>query len=95
MENMFSGLNIYVTDKNGNDIREGNVVKVNWTAELGITELECEAIGIVRYVRELSSFWVIFDTPYTRQVSSEGEYEATGIDIIQADEDMLISFEVL
>jgi len=91
------GIKTGVLDVNGVHIQSGDFVRVNWLAELGITELDCEADGEVRYMSDnmQAAFFIEFDKPYIRFVCEDGNYEEERIMLMQADEDMCISFEVI
>lgn len=42
----------------GRAIYESDIVKVNWLAELGITEIDCEANGVIKWDKDEAKFYV-------------------------------------
>lgn len=40
-----------IPDQNEVDLYEDDIVKVSWLAELGITELDCESVGVIEYAQ--------------------------------------------
>lgn len=67
------------TDIKGKKIYKNDRVKVSWLAELGITELDCEAVGTIKYVN--CGFSVVFDNKYIEHVADEMDYEIDHLDI--------------
>lgn len=95
-----------ITDVNGKKLLEGNRVRVSWLAELGITELDCEAVGIVAYMADdFSAAWFVkFDDKFRRVIQlspggsysdDTGTYEVEYLQLVQAgsDDDLTIHFE--
>lgn len=69
-------------DKNGKLIFENDVVKVNWLAELGTTEIDCEHIGIIKFYD--CGFYVMFNPPYKRFIAPEQYYEEMGLPLCES-----------
>lgn len=86
-----------VKDKNKKKIYGNDRVKVVWTAELGITELDCEAVGTVKYMPDgiTAGWFVVFDRKYTENINCEMTYEEKWVELVQANDEMTISFEIL
>jgi len=92
----YCGATTYVKDINNKEIYEGDRVKVEWTAELGVTELDCEAVGTVRYEKKFASFNVIFDEKFYRKVGEDGVYEQKTMQLGPSNEDdVCVSFEII
>lgn len=89
----FTGL----TDKNGREIYGSMSVKCRWLAELGITEIDCEAVGTVKYMADgITAGWFVeFDKPFKRCLGDEMTYEEERMQIIQPTEEMSIDFEII
>lgn len=77
-----------ILDTNGARLAEGDRVRVEWTAELGVTELYCEAVGTVAYMPDkITAAWFVqFDTPFRRSVGPEGLYESESQMLLQEHE---------
>ncbi len=97
-------INTQVKDLNGKPIYEGDRVRVTWTADLGIKEIDCQSTGTVRYMHDgiVAAFSVVFDKKYARNIDIgireedfESVYETENMELIQADEDMCVNFEIL
>ncbi len=59
-------------DKNGRLTYEGDVLNVYWFAELRVTDLECEAVCVCKFLK--GSFFFVPIKEYTRGVCCEGYY---------------------
>lgn len=82
-------------DKTGKEIYVGDRIRCNWLAELGITELDCEATGQVIFQPAIAAYIVEFDKPYRCGVIEEGFYECEQMQLREFNEDEAISFEVI
>jgi len=77
-----------IRDLSGLRLFEGDRVRVEWTEELGIKELNCEAVGTVEYMCDkITAAWAVkFDQPYRRSVGDDGIYEAESQILVQETE---------
>lgn len=71
-------------DKNGLDIYEGDILDVSWLAELGVTEIDCMAIGVVKWDEANPCFYVEVD--YKINVKEDFAYEETALPLYKEDE---------
>ena len=89
-----------IDDVCGARLFEGDRVRVEWTAELGITEIHCIAEGIVQYMPDkITAAWFVkFDQPYRCGVCEDGVYETDSQMLVQVKEigdECLIYFKKL
>jgi hypothetical protein len=63
----------------GRLVFERDWTRVSWLAELGITELDCETTGVIRYAN--CAYRVDFDCTYKEHVADEMDYELDFLDI--------------
>lgn len=84
-----------IKDKHGKDIYEGMKLKCNWLAELGITELDCEATGTVMYADDNPCFYVHLEKSYHRGVAEEMVYETDALPLMNYDEEFTHHYEII
>ncbi len=88
-----------ISDESGLPIFEGDRIKVRWLAELGITELDCEADGTVVYKADnfTAAFFVKLDEEYKRYVFEDGHYACEMHALCQTshDDDCTIHFKLI
>ena len=70
-----------IKDKNGTEIYESDIVKCRWLAELGITEIDCEAVGVVNWQDDICMFYIDFTKPFVTHPCEDGRYEEEGMPI--------------
>ncbi len=90
----------YVGEFNKNiKLYTGNIVKVYWLAELGIEELDCNAIGVVEFDKEYSEYKIRLLKEYKRAVGGIGYYTETEIPLIhlndREDDEQPYEYEVI
>lgn len=70
---------------NGQEVYEGDIVKVSWLAELGVTELDCEAIGVIEYTQARFRIRLVppFKTGVYCGADCPGTYEEEFLDLYQ------------
>jgi hypothetical protein len=91
------GIDTGIKDGNGQPIISGARVKVCWQEDIGITELDLEATGVVKYMADglTAAFFVEFDKPIHMGVCEDGHYRCERQMLIQANDDCCINFTVL
>ncbi len=75
MDNYVKSFYTGITDSQGVKIFEGDIIKISWLAELGITELDCETRAIVEYNQSEARYLMAFIVPYRVIMNPEMEYE--------------------
>ena len=88
----FTGLH----DKTGkNEGYEFDIVRVRWTAELGICEMDFDEIGVIKYNIDSASFGVELVKPVDVTVCEDGVYREDWLPLLKCEEDMHYDWEVI
>lgn len=74
---------------------ESDVVRVRWTADLGITEMDFDEIGVIKYNTDSASFRIELVKPVDVGVCECGIYREEWLPLLKCEEDMHYDWEII